>query len=137
MNHKSLSAAAILLACVIVIGFLLSVPRVSEAPNAADLQTRGATIPPVTLRDTFKKGVHTLSGSVLAPNACTEVSASATLLSDASSTPGIALALTTSAGDGVCLQLPTAVPFSTSISGVAGVPVVVTVNGSVATTTTP
>jgi hypothetical protein len=135
MNHRRLWIVAGIIAFIIVGGFVFSVPhtrdvaRVSTSPFVA-------TIPPVTLHDVFKKGLHTITGSLLAPNACSSVTAEAKLVGDASTTGNILhIALTMPITTGLCLELPTNIKFSTTIAGPAQVTITATVNGIAATTT--
>lgn len=136
MTHSRLWAAAGIIAAVIVVGFALSVPHTRDVGQVAAPLSSTTAVPSVTLRDSYKKGVHTLSGSVLAPTACMSVSAYATTTGAASST-AITLALDMPPDSGLCLQLSTPLPFSTAVAAPAGVPVAVTVNGVVASTTSP
>lgn len=133
MNHTRLWVAAAIIALFIIIGFVLSVPHTRDVANAPVITTASSGVPSVTLRDTFKKGVHTITGSLLAPNACTTVSAQSTLQGSASSTESILVEVLMSDDIGVCLQLPTEVSFQTSLSAPARLPFTVMVNGSVAT----
>ena len=137
MNQKRLLVAAAIIAFVIIIGFVLSVPHTREVTRVFEPEPV-AVVPSVTIRDVFKKGTHTITGSLMAANACASVTAQASLDSDASSSEqNILVALTMSADTGVCLEVPTRVTFSTTIVASAQVPIIVTVNGSVATTTSP
>lgn len=126
--------AAGIIAAALIVGFALSVPHTRDVPHTLSAEKTETAPPAVTLSDTYKKGVHTLSGSVLAPDACTQVSADATL-TGASSTPAIALALTLPEDAGPCLMVPTPVPFSVTLEAPKDAPIVVTVNGVEATTT--
>ncbi len=130
-------AAGGILALVIIILFALSVPHAREVTAPARETAVPASPPPVTLTDSYKKGTHTLSGTVLAPDACSSVTVDAALAGDASTTESIALALTLPADSGLCLQVPTSVSFRTTLAAPAGLPIAVTVNGVPATTTTP
>jgi len=139
MSHTRLWIAAAIIAFVVIIGFVLSVPHTRDVTEMSQTLLAPA-IPEVTVHDSYKKGVHTISGEVLIPNACASINAEATITtnSDASSTPKILVALTMTDDGGVCLQLPTQAPFKTTVSTTtARLPLVVTVNGAVATTTTP
>ncbi len=134
MSHTRLWIAATIIAFLIVVSFVFSVPHTRDivrepAPPSA------TTVPLVTLRDAFKKGLHTIIGSVEAPNACTIVTAQANLQGDASSTQSIQVALSMPVDTNVCLQLPTHMNFSTTITAPAQIPITATVNGSAATTT--
>lgn len=134
MNRMRLWASAAIIAVVILIAFALSVPHVSDS-NVEEQPAAVATIPTVTLRDSFKKGVHTISGSLEASNACIAVSASAATTGSASSTEGILVTISLQSDSGVCLQVPTRMNFETTLSAPAALPITVTVNGSLATTT--
>ena len=136
MNHTRLWAAATIIALVVIISFVLSVPHTRDlaVPQA---ERAAATIPSVTVRDSFKKGVHTISGSIEAPNACMTVSAKASLTSAASSTENILVEISTLDESGICLQLPTRISFQTTVTAPARTPITVTVDGAVATTSTP
>lgn len=135
MNHTRLLTAAAIIAFVVIIGFVLSVPHTREIASTVLSQNKEVTIPTVSLHDTFKKGLHTITGSIDAPNACTAVTAEAYLVNDDPDTEGIHVALTMSEDTGVCLQLPTPTSFSVTISAAADLPFTATVNGFAATTT--
>jgi len=128
-------SAAVIIALVVIIGFALSVPHTRDVALPASPQTEAASIPIISLHDAFKKGVHTITGSFNAPNACTAVTAKATLLGNESNAEGIRIVLSMSEDTGVCLQLPTRVNFSVIISAPANVPITATMNGLAATTT--
>lgn len=135
MMQKRLWAATGILAVIVFGGFALSVPHTRDAAIRARMETAATTTPVVTLSDSYRKGVHTLSGSLTVPNACTSVTANATVLGSASSTSGIALSLSAPADDGVCLDVPQTVQFSATVTAPKGLPIIVTVNGTTATTT--
>ncbi|MDE2021731.1 MAG: hypothetical protein KGI71_02295 [Patescibacteria group bacterium] len=134
MNHTRLWIAAAIIAIVIVAGFVLSVPHTREVAQTPAPQPVAA-VPSVTLHDVFKKGIHTITGSLEAPDACTIVTATTSLEGDASSTQDILLAVSMPPDTGVCLQLPTRMDFSTTAAAPALTPITVTVNGVVASTT--
>lgn len=137
MFHKRLWSAAAIIAVVVFIGFVLSVPHTKELPTeklASDAQTN---VPEITLSDSFRKGVHSFTGSVLAPDACTQVQVAASLEGDASSSQRILIALAMPEASGVCLQVPTRVPFNATLAAPQGLPISLTLNGVLATTTAP
>lgn len=134
MNHTRLWIAATIIAFLIVVGFVLSVPHTRDVVREP-VSRSATTTPLVTLHDEFKKGLHTITGSVEAPNACTIVTARANLQGDASSIQSIQVALSMLADTNVCLQLSTHMDFSTTITAPAQIPITATVNGSAATTT--
>lgn len=133
MSHKRLFISSAIIAFVILILFALSVPHTKDVAEKISSASVAEDIPVVTLRDAFKKGLHTISGSVQVPNACTVVSASASLDGDASSTEKILVSVSVQPDSGVCLQLPTQASFQTTISAPANLPFTATVNGSEAT----
>lgn len=135
MSHTRLWAAAAIIALAIGIGFLFSVPHTSDVALSEEPEAAGPTAPPVALRDVFKKGVHTITGSVEAPDACTTASAQAFLEGDTSETARIVVAVSLEGGEGVCLELPTRASFSATLAAPIGVPLSATVNGVAATTT--
>ena len=130
MSQKRLWVAAGIIALVVLAGFTLYVPhtRDTEAPQASVTAT--VVVPPVSVRDTYKKGVHTITGSLEIPNACVGVSATATTTSES-----ILLSISTRADTGVCLQLPTRATFSTTIVAPPNMPITATVD-NVSTTIT-
>ena len=136
MTHTRLLISAAIIALVVIIGFVLSVPHTRDVVEIAAPSSK-TNVPIVTLRDAFKKGLHTITGSVEATNACTTVHTEASVTGEASSTQNILVALTMVDEAGICLQLPTPMAFQTIISAAARLPIVVTVNGAVATTSTP
>jgi hypothetical protein len=134
MSHKRLWVVAGIIAFIIVGGFVFSVPHTRDVARIS--VSEGVTaVPLVTLHDVFKKGTHTITGSLLAPDACTTLTARASLQGDASSTESIQVALSMPSNAGVCLELPTRMNFSTTIIAPAQVPLSATVNGIAATTT--
>ncbi len=80
----------------------------------------------------YAKGTHTVSGTVLAPDACTNVNATASF---ASSSDEIRVDIEAPADQGLCLQLPTAVTFSVKASGDSSATAAIYLNGALATTT--
>lgn len=134
MSHKRLLISSSIIAFVILISFALSVPHTRDVAEKLPSTAVIEDTPIITLRDAFKKGLHTISGSIQVPNACTAVSAVASLAGNASSTESILLEISVQSDSGVCLQLPTKATFQTTVSAPANLPFTVTVNGSVATT---
>lgn len=130
MNQKRLWVVTAIIALIIVVGFVFSVPHTRDIPLEKATEEVEQTIPQVTLQDVFKKGLHTITGSLEVPNACVAVMANATLIGE-----GIEVAISLSSDEGVCLQVPTIVTFKTTITAPAQVPLSVTVNGVAASTT--
>ena len=134
MNHTRLWVVASILAFIIFAGFLLSAPHTRDivevsAPHAT------TSVPTVALHDSFKKGVHTITGAVSAPDACTAVTAQATPVGTASSTDSILVVVSMPLDSGICLKRSTSIHFSTTIAAPAGLPITATVNSAAATTT--
>lgn len=134
MNHSRLWVVATIIAAVVLVGFVLSVPHTRDLATKS-LQKVAEAVPSVSLRDSFKKGVHTLTGSLEVPNVCTAVTARASLTENASGDGGIRVELSFPDDTGVCLQMPTRAAFSATVSAPAKLPITVFVNGSIATTT--
>ena len=132
MRHRYLTAS-LLIVLALVLGFWFSVPHTKDAGLKKNLAT-AAAIPAVTLHDSYKKGTHTITGSLVAPDACAVVTALASL-AGASSSPAILIAIALPATVGTCLEVPTALSFSTSIAAPANLPLYATVNGASASTT--
>ncbi len=135
MSHKRLWVASTIIVSVVLVGFVFSVPNTRDVDSALSFASATTSVPLVTLRDSFKKGLHTITGSIQAPNACTTVTAGASLLGDASNASGIVVALSMPEDSGICLQVPTQVNFTVTISAPANLPIHATVNGTTASTT--
>ncbi len=133
MSHKRLLIVAAILAGVILASFALSVPRARDIAPLAGGENSSVETPSVALHDSFRKGIHTITGSVKAPNACTTASASAALVGDASNPTGILIEISLPEDTGVCLKRSTAMKFSTAITAAASLPLTATVNGAAAT----
>lgn len=134
MNHTRLWISAVIITFVVVVGFMLSVPHTSDVVRTPT-NTAATSVPQVTLHDVFKKGMHTITGSLSAPNACTVVTATAAAIGSASSTESIRVAISMTEDIGVCLQLPTSKSFSTTVAAPVHLQITATVNDSLATTT--
>lgn len=135
MNHMRLWAAAAIIALIVIVGFWLSVPHTRDVHEVRDNLAVEESIPEVTLRDVYKKGVHTVTGSIMAPNACSTISSSAMLQDDASGAQNILVTVALENGVGVCLELPTRETFQVTVAAPAHLPFTATVNGVLATTT--
>lgn len=135
MNHTRLWTSAGIIAAVIIVSFMLSVPHTRDVPRSPGPEKQVPIVSAVTIHDVFKKGSHAITGSLMAPNACTIATAMATLVGSASSTQSILVAINMPIDTGMCLQEPTRINFSTTISAGAKLPIRATVNGLSATTT--
>ena len=137
MRHTRLWIVASILASLIIVDFIFSVPHTKDIPAANTAATTSASITEsvVAVRDVYKKGVHTISGFLDVPTPCTGVQAAASL-SDATGTPQrILLALTVSEAVGICLQQTTGVSFSATLTAPAGLPLDAIIDGKSASTT--
>jgi hypothetical protein len=117
---------------ILAFSFFFSAPRTRDViEETAPVVTPVAFT--VSAQDVFKKGVHTITGSIEAPNACATVRAEA--FYEGAET--IRLAITMTPYEGTCLQLPTRMRFSTSVSAPAKTPLIATVNDAPAVLETP
>ncbi|MBI5405439.1 hypothetical protein HY972_00155 [Candidatus Kaiserbacteria bacterium] len=137
MNQTRLWAAAAIIATLVIAGFVLSVPHTRDVPKTPAPPSAFAGAPSVTIRDAFKRGMHTLTGSIIAPDACSIVSARASRGDNASSTRDILVEVSLSEDTGVCLELPTRMTFETTLAAPANLPIAVTINGAAASTSAP
>lgn len=136
MTHRRLWAAAAIIAAFVILSFLFSVPRVGDIKHELALRVEEPVpTPSVALRDAYKKGVHTITGALEAPDACSTVTAEASLQGDASSTARILVDVSVVSDAEVCLELPTRMNFSTTVAAPEGLPLSATVNGIPAETT--
>ena len=134
MSRMHLGISSAIISLVVFVAFALSVPHTRDVGLKAPPPSATST-PIVALHDGFKKGLHTITGSVETLNACTTVSASAVLVGEGSDTQSILVTLSAVPDHGVCLQVPTQTNFSTTLSASAHLPIHATVNGVAATTT--
>jgi hypothetical protein len=134
MRHIRLRITATIIGCIILAVFLLSAPHTREIVNKESSISIASTTPVVPLSDSYKKGVHTITGLITAPTVCTTLSVDASLI-DRDSTPSILLTLSLPKDVGICLQRETSLRFSKTITAPANLPIITTVNGVVASTT--
>ncbi|MHB1163446.1 MAG: hypothetical protein ACYCZZ_02925 [Minisyncoccota bacterium] len=135
MRHMRLRVASTIIALIILVGFAISAPHTRDIVETFPPQTAATSTPAVALHDAFRKGLHTITGSIEAPTPCTSLVATATAIGDASSTTGVLLSISMPVDTGVCLQQATTLNFSSTVTAPAGVPITVKVNDFVATTT--
>ncbi|MCX6790521.1 MAG: hypothetical protein NTV60_03290 [Candidatus Kaiserbacteria bacterium] len=131
MTHTRLWVVATIIASIILAGFALSVPRAKDGSLPPKVPEPIESIPAVTVRDVLKKGVHTITGSLLAPTACTSIEATASLVKD----EYILVSISMPKDSGVCLEEATTVSFSTTLVTPNTLPIKTTVNGKEASTT--
>ncbi|MDP2594052.1 MAG: hypothetical protein Q8P36_01815 [bacterium] len=134
-QRRRLWVATLIIAVAVIGGFVLSVPRAREIPESSGSATATSSIPVVTLRDSFASGVHSITGSLMAPDVCASLTASASIEGPSAQTgERIILALTMPEDLQLCLQIPTKLTFSVSVEAPAEVPIDVFVNDVSATT---
>ncbi|MBU6321379.1 MAG: hypothetical protein KGI78_01070 [Patescibacteria group bacterium] len=134
-SNARLILVTAIIAAALVGGFFLLTPHAREVRVASPSPAATASATPaITFKDAFKKGVHTFSGTVEAPDACASVSAAASVATSTDN-PRIILDLSMPATEGLCLELPTPVSFSTTFAASSSLPIEVRVNGALATTT--
>lgn len=136
MHNLRFWIAAGILGFVILISFFFSVPHTRDVALQKTVESHEAAIlPRIALRDTYKKGVHTIVGTIEAPTACANVRAESALIGESSTTQSILVSISMPDDEGVCLKLPTSFSFSTMIDAPPSLPIVVTVNGKPASAT--
>lgn len=128
MSHKRLYIAAAIVAVLVLISFLISVPRAEDGAEVARTEETSTVPSEISLSSVYNKGAYTISGAVLAPDACTSATTEARLVGDPAT--GIEVAITLSESDDVCLEIPTMTRFSLSLTAPAELPIAATVNGT-------
>lgn len=134
MHRTHLRAASVIIAFTVLLGFIISVPHTRDLPAPPRVSAPSAP-PLVSLNDRYAKGVHTLSGTLTAPDACASVAAQALFEGASSSAPRITLNLTVPPSEDVCLMRAQPAAFSATVAAPKGTPVTVFVNGEAASTT--
>ncbi len=94
--------------------------------------TQATTTPAVTLKDSFKKGIHTITGTVTVPTPCTEIDANAAVDS-AQNPPVIQVNITTTASEGICLLRAENEAFTLKVTAPESATVVTSVDGILVT----
>ena len=135
MRSTRLWVVATIIAVLILASFVFLVPHAREDALEARPSTLEPNIPTFALRDAFRKGLHTITGSIEVPTVCTEVRAEVSLVGATSSAQSIFVAVSVPEDSGICLQRKSTVQFSTTLTAPANLPVKVLVNGVEATTT--
>lgn len=135
MKLSRLWTAAGIIGVVILVMFVLSVPRVSEVQTSVNESVPSIITPVVKISDVYKKGSHTIKGSIVTKDACTTVEVTAAGNNGNASSTEILLAIKTLETSGVCLQIPTAIQFVTTVNAPSNLPITVTVNDTLASTT--
>lgn len=124
-----LLVSSAIIVTVVLITFIISVPRTNDDAVTSTILSETKSVPTIILNDSFKKGVHTISGFIEAPNACATVSTSATLTGNDSSEDGILVTILMQTDSEICLQIPTRISFQTTIEASNNLPISATVNG--------
>lgn len=123
MSPLRLRAAAGIIAALVISVFLLSAPRAKDGAEVA-VQGAPASVPTVTLRDTFKKGTYTITAMVTVPDACSAAEASVSQADES-----IVVAITIAPSEGLCLKVPSERRFTLVTAAPQGLPLKATVNG--------
>lgn len=123
---------------VLIIGFAFFVFRISEGPVPSPSPKASTTeISDVHVSDTYKKGVHTVKGTATVPTACTTLTATSSVIEEASTSESIIrIDLSAEPDTGTCLKLPTEMKFSITQSADHGASIAVYANGEFATGST-
>lgn len=130
MHNMRVWSAAGVIAAVLVVGFLLSVPRLRDS-GLKHAALKQVAIPTVYLHDVYKKGTHTITAKVAAPNSCTIISG----VASAADASNIVIALDMPIDSGICLEVPATTTLSFAVAASADALLSATINGSTATTT--
>lgn len=133
MTHTRLWVVATIIAGIILVGFVLSVPHTRDILEPKP-DTTPESAPQATVHDAYRKGVHTISGTIQAPNPCTALSATATV-DTAAGADQIIVAVSMPKDTGICIQQMTALPYSVTVEAAASAQILLTVNGVTASTT--
>jgi hypothetical protein len=128
MTPRRLRILALIILGTIIIGFVLFVPKGKVQSPSAQVPAADA-LPAVSLSDTFKKGTHTISGSLEVHNACVAVAAEASVINDGATPRGIAVAITRTPSEGICLELPTRITFQKKVVAPKDLPLSATIDG--------
>ncbi len=131
MTTRRVAGATIIILLVLILGFTLSVPRIQDvAEESETLRTEeSVTVPTLTLERSYRRGTHTLTGTLLVDTYCTMVTTEAVVTPEDVSPSVITLKLATEEVAGVCLMLAEERSFSVSIEAPEDSMVEVFVNG--------
>jgi hypothetical protein len=127
MNRTWIGIGGVLLVLIIVFAFF--VLRTSEGTMPAKA-TAPETIQIERIKDVYKKGVHTISGVALVPTACTKIDTVAT-----TTAAGIVVNIASVSDTGMCLELPSEIPFSVTATAPQTATTNVYLNSKLATST--
>jgi hypothetical protein len=117
---------------VVLCAVLFFAIRITEGPSQAVRKTATASssVTLLSVKDSYSKGTHTVSGSVLVPTVCTPLTATSSV-----SETAIRVDVNSTEDTKVCLQLPATTTFKISADADIDTPVQIYVNGTLATTT--
>ncbi len=135
MNYTRLSILATVIVGIIIAVFLLSAPHTRDVKNTTLSTVKLVSVPSIYIKDAFRKGKHTITGSITMSTPCTSLLATANATGSASTTIGILLKINMPKDTGICLQQPLKTSFSTTVIAPKSATITITVNGAIATTT--
>lgn len=119
--------AVFFFAVLVVSGYALFIPQTNKDEVVAPVEGNPEPAPIVTLDATYRRGVHTISGTIEAPTPCTLVGVESAV---ASSTPAsITVSLTLTPDEDICVQVVTPLPFSVTAAAPEDAVIAVTVQG--------
>jgi hypothetical protein len=136
MHNMRLWSAAVIIAAILIVGFVLSVPQVRDLGSKPTAETASST-PIVYVHDSYKKGTYTITAEIPLPDACTSVAGQVSVTpASASNTPdAIELAFDMPPDTGICLQEPATTTLSFTASASANAVITASINGNNASTT--
>lgn len=137
MSTRRLRILALIILGALIAGFVILVPRGKVQSPTADAASTTSGIPEVTLVDSFKKGTHTISGSIVVYNACVAVATEALVIEDGANPSGIQISITRAPSEGICLELPTRIPFEKKVKAPRGLALTALVDGKTVPITPP
>jgi hypothetical protein len=127
-------ALSVFLASIILVaGFVFSIPHANKDNEIGpSVETKSLSIlPTIFIHDTYKKGIHSITGSLAIPTPCMKATTEALVLPhEGSTTPQIIhIEISIPEDAGPCLQLAATSTFSASLSADANVVIEASVNG--------
>lgn len=128
---------AVVIAVTLFFGFFLLFGASKDVPaQRSSMAGSASDITLLSVSDSYHKGMHTITGTLMLPTACTPFAAT-TSPEGNGGTNGIRVDIASEVDDGVCLALPATTTFTATAAGAASSTVSVYLNGALATTTAP